>query len=59
MRLLRRLWRIARRHPTAGCPFCGQPLVLCPACRGQWQASSCRRCTIGLLCPTHDRHWPA
>ena len=57
--MLRRLWRIARGHPTTGCPFCGQLLTLCPDCRGEWHQHRCRRCAIGLLCPTHDRHWPA
>jgi predicted RNA-binding Zn-ribbon protein involved in translation (DUF1610 family) len=57
--LAHRFWALVRRHPKTGCPHCGLLLVRCPACRGDWRSARCWRCSLGLLCPTHDRFWPA
>lgn len=60
MSVLYRLWRIVRRERhRPGCPRCGVLLQACPTCKGLFWQTGCRRCAVGAICPTHERHWPA
>jgi len=53
------LWRRLHRPASqSGCPHCQATLVVCPSCQGAWR-TPCRTCAVGLLCPNHERHWPA
>ena len=49
--------------PT-NCPYCAATLITCPrgsACPGSHPDHDhpCPDCQWGLVCPTHETHWPA
>ena len=56
-----RLWQWVWKRPHPSGPMCmvchNTPMVLCPACEGDWRTTGCSVCLLGWMCPTHRNHW--
>jgi len=50
-------WRSKRQQVLGTCRLCGHSLELCDTCHGNWQATACRECQLGLRCPKHTNNW--
>lgn len=50
-------WRHRTPRRYGVCRACDCALEPCAECEGDWRATPCRACQLGLVCPTHANHW--